>query len=118
MPKRGEKLPWRLTTTWVGTDIEPFTRAFTSEYAARMARRDRMRVDNNRGDGRGTFVITNRERPDYEDLPEARCNLCHLWGTESDPRGCGMVCAEHEREIWEEMEERTAREADAGVSFS
>lgn len=118
MPKRGTKLPWRLTTTWDHIEIPTFTEAFTSEYAARMARRDRMRVDNNLGDGRGTFVITNRERPDCEDLPEARCNLCPLWGTEKDPRGTGMVCAEHETELWEEMEERTAREADAGVSFS
>ncbi len=119
MPKRGTKLPWRLTTTWAHTDIKPFMVAFLSEREALDARLQRMRIDNRHG-SESIFVITHRERPDYVAPVALRCHEhgCSLWGTQPDPRGMDMVCAEHEEEIWEEMEERTAREADAGVSWS
>jgi hypothetical protein len=106
MAKRGERRPWRLTTTWAHADIKPFTETFRTADEAISERVQRMRVDNVRGNSDSTFEITNRDNPGYQAPPVARCTRCFRWATEhaSNSHIHRTLCAEHAEDAWAERD--------------
>lgn len=105
MAKRGERRPWRLTTTWSHADIKPFTETFRTVDEALSARVQRMRVDNARGNSDSLFEITHRDNPNYRAPVPFRCVRCGRWGTETAPGAMRvMLCADHAEDALAESE--------------
>lgn len=102
MAKRGERRPWRLTTTWAHADIKPFTETFRTADEALSERVRRMIVDNVRGNSDSLFEITNRDNPGYQAPPAPRCLMCFRWATDYGPGNTihRNLCAEHAEDVW------------------
>lgn len=101
MPKRGARLPWRMTTTWPH-ETKPFVEAFYTEDGALGARLRRLYIANRNHDGAGTFVVSNRDDPTYVDSGASHCPFCPLWGTNWVWQVKTYLCADH-AEVLEDL---------------
>ena len=93
MPKRGQRLPYKLKTTWSGTGIRPFTQALPTESALRSELLARLMVDNSRGGAESSFEMWNVDDPAFVAPTYGRCPEClTLWGTEDVPGAEFLLC--------------------------
>lgn len=93
MPKRGQRLPYKLKTTWSDAAIRPFTQALSTESELRYRLVEQLRVANYRDDINAQFEMWKADDPSYVAPVYERCPECRTrWATEDPVDGGPLLC--------------------------